>query len=313
MDNIFREFTSGVITALVTPLTPDYGIKKDCLEDLIRLQLRNGVKGFFILGTYGEGIALHPSRRKEFVEALLDVTPSTVPIIVNVSSPSVELSLELAKHAADIGCSAVASLPPLYYKPDMDGLSSYFKYLSKADIPILIYNNPPKQGYDVNVQVFETIAQIVDSIKGIKDSSGRIERIHDLVNKLTNKYFIAAARDSLLLYSFLLGANAHICGICNVMPEIASKIHQYVSEGRVEEAVRLQHVITMLRSIIKGFTVESPAIVKELLRMRGIDVGLPILPLRRLSDGEVRMLKDAIRPIIENVITLFDPEYNWEL
>ena len=299
---IFEGFDRGIITALITPLTRDLEVKIDVLEDLVEFQLKNGVKGFFALGTYGEGIALHPRKRKFFTEALREVLPSSVPLIVNVSTPSLELSLELALHARDVGCSAIASLPPLYYKPDTAGILRFFDHLSKADIPLLVYNNPAKQGYDLPLTVFDALVKAVPAVRGIKDSSGSLERLQLLVRSYSSECFIAAARDSFILQAFLLGADAHICGLCNAFPEIAAVFGRVASGNlHLSAGIKLQLLITTLRDAVKKFNVESPAIVKELLRLRGIDVGVPMPPMRPLEANEVEALKKKILPIMEEL------------
>lgn len=299
---IFGDFDRGVITALITPLARDLEIKVDVLEDLIEFQLRNGVKGFFALGTYGEGISLHPQKRKLFAEALREILPSSVPLIVNVSTPSLELSLELAFHARDIGCPAIATLPPLYYGSDMQGILNFFDRLSKADIPLLIYNNPAKQGYDLSLSVFDALVKTIPAVKGIKDSSGSLERLQLLVRSYGSRCFIAAAQDSLMLQAFLLGTDAHICGICNAFPEIASMFNRMVSgDLSLSVAIKLQLLITALREAVKRFNVESPVIVKELLRLRGIDVGVPAPPLRPMDPSEVEALRKKITPVVEEL------------
>ena len=109
-------------------------------------KLGHGIRGFFVLGTYGEGIALYPDKRKLFTEKFLEYVPSNIPVIVNVTTPSVELTLELAYHAADAGANAISSLPPLYYRLDLRGLIMYFSQLSKVDIPNIYIQQLTKAG-----------------------------------------------------------------------------------------------------------------------------------------------------------------------
>ena len=299
-----KNFNKGVITALVTPLTKDLNIKCEVIKDLIEFQIKNDIKGFFILGTYGEGIALHPNKRKLFTEKFIEYVPSNIPIIVNVTTPSIELTLELARHAADVGANAISSLPPLYYKPDLKGLIMYFSQLSKIDIPIFVYNNPPKQGYDISLTVFERIFSEVNNIVGVKDSSGVPERIQLLVKKFKDKYFIAAAKDSIVLQAFLFGADAHICGLSNAFPELATAIYKAVINGRIDLAVKLQSLLTTIREILKSFGLESSALVKEVMKLRGIDVGYPAPPNRPLDEDELIKLRNKLTPILNEVENL---------
>ncbi|MEO3993544.1 MAG: dihydrodipicolinate synthase family protein [Desulfurococcaceae archaeon TW002] len=173
--NSLRNFEGGIITAALTPLTPSGDIKENSLSDFISFQIKNEIKGFFLLGTYGEGLAIHPRKRVYFLEKFLNHVSSKT--LVNVSSTASKLSLELAKHAANLGVGAISLLPPIYYTQDLEGLVKYFSLFSKIDLPVLIYNNPQRQNYDITPSIFEHIVHEVPNLKGVKDSSGSIERV----------------------------------------------------------------------------------------------------------------------------------------
>lgn len=313
MNSIPAGLGRGIITALVTPLRSDYGIKDDVLDELLEFQLRSGVKGFFVLGTYGEGVALPTPKRMKFLEALLDHLPSSVPVIVNVTSTSAESSLELARHAGDAGCPAVAVMPPLFYKPDSLGLREFYRFISKAGVPLMIYNNPGRQGYSLSVSEVEGLIGDIGSIAGIKDSSGEVERIQALVERLGDKIFVAAAKDSLIAYSLLVGAHAHVCGLCNVIPEVAVRIYEHISSNRLREALELQALVNRLREAVREAKLEAPAVIKELLRMRGIDVGVPVTPMRSLTREESGRLRSRIQPIIDEISKHMSGSFRWNL
>ncbi|MCE4621172.1 MAG: dihydrodipicolinate synthase family protein [Desulfurococcales archaeon] len=313
MNGILAGLGGGIITALVTPLRRDYEIKDDILGELLEFQLRSGVKGFFVLGTYGEGVALPASKRMKFLEVLLEHLPSSVPVIVNVTSTSAESSLELARHAGDAGCPVVAAMPPLFYKPDSLGLREFYRFISKAGVPLMIYNNPGRQGYSLSVPEVEVLISDVSSIVGVKDSSGEVERIQALVERLGDKIFVAAAKDSLIAYSLLVGAHAHVCGLCNVIPEVAVRIYEYISGNKLREALELQSLVNRLREAVRETKLEAPAVVKELLRMRGIDVGMPVTPMRSLTKEESERLRNRIQPIIDEISERMGGSFGWAL
>jgi len=302
-----QSFESGVITAAITPLTPDGNIKEDSLADFIDFQVGNGIKGFFLLGTYGEGLAVHPKKRMYFLERFLEHTQSNTLIIVNVSSTAPEVSLELARHAADLRVDAISSLPPIYYNQDLRGLVRYFSLFSKIDLPVLIYNNPHRQNYDVTPSFFEHIAREVPNLKGIKDSSGSIERVYKLLSAdYVKNYFIAIANDLMILHTFLLGGRAHICGLSNLFPEIAHKIYVSLISNDLKLAIELQNILSKIREAMKEVPVDSSAVVKELLKSRGIDPGSPSLINRELTLDEKNKVLNKIRSIIHSHITTLE-------
>jgi dihydrodipicolinate synthase/N-acetylneuraminate lyase len=302
-----QSFESGVITAAITPLTPDGDIKEDSLAEFVDFQVRNGIKGFFLLGTYGEGLAVHPRKRMYFLERFLEHARSNTLIIVNVSSTAPEVSLELARHAADLGVDAISSLPPIYYSQDLRGLVRYFSLFSKIDLPVLIYNNPHRQNYDVTPSFFEHIAREVPNLKGIKDSSGSIERVYKLLSAdYVKNYFIAIANDLMILHTFLLGGKAHICGLSNLFPEIAHKIYASLVSNDLRLAIELQNILSKIREAMKEVPVDSSVVVKELLKSRGIDPGYPSLINRELTQDEKSKVLNKVRSIIHSHVTTLE-------
>lgn len=299
-----RNFEGGVLTAVVTPLTSDGDIKEDSLAEFIDFQVMNGIKGFFLLGTYGEGLAIHPRKRMYFLEKFLNYLRSDVLVIVNVSSTSPEVSLELARHATDLGVDTISSLPPIYYSQDVRGLIKYFSLFSKIEAHVLIYNNPHRQNYDITPSIFEYIAREVPNLRGMKDSSGSIERVHKLLSTNYGKdYFIAIANDLMILHTFLLGGKTHICGLSNLFPEIAHKIRVSILNNDLKLAVELQNILNNIREAIKEIPVDSSAVVKELIKLRGIDLGYPSLINRELTQNEKTQVLNKVKYIISKYST----------
>jgi Dihydrodipicolinate synthase/N-acetylneuraminate lyase len=281
----------GIVTALVTPLISNGKVNDDALRKLIEFQFRNEVSGFFILGTYGEGLSIHPNTRKLFVERVAEYVGSRAPIINCVSSTSIDVSIELARHSADLGVRCIALLPPLYYRVGLSELLKFYREFDRLGLDILIYNNPQKTGIDITPAIFRAISTNIDSLVGIKDSTSSIERIAELTEEFSNEYYIAVASDMMILEAFLYKADAHICGICNAIPELGRSILMSIARGDIDTAIQRKRDILRIKKISKELHVEGVSLVKAILRIRGLDVGDPILPNRSLEEKELLMIK----------------------
>jgi dihydrodipicolinate synthase/N-acetylneuraminate lyase len=101
-------YPEGIVTALITPLKGDMEVDKEGITSLINFLLKRGVRGFFVLGTYGEGMLISKDERKKVLEKIVEVIPNGVSIIIHVGSSDAKTALELAKHAADLGVSAIS-------------------------------------------------------------------------------------------------------------------------------------------------------------------------------------------------------------
>jgi dihydrodipicolinate synthase/N-acetylneuraminate lyase len=294
------------VTALVTPLTGDKKVNDEALRSLIEFQLRNEVSGFFILGTYGEGLSIHPNTRKLFAERVAEYVGSRVPIINCVSSTSIDVSMELARHSADLGMRHIALLPPLYYRVGMSELLKFYREFDRLGLDMLIYNNPQKTGIDITPTIFRTISTNVDSLVGIKDSTSSIERIAELTEEFSSEYYIAVASDIMILEAFLYKADSHVCGICNAIPELSRSILMSIARGDIDTAIRYKRYISRIKRISRELYIEGVSLVKAVLRIRGIDVGDPILPSRSLEEKELLIIKNTVKSVLDNMGIQFE-------
>jgi len=284
----------GVITALITPLTNDEEVIEEEFRKLVDFQIKHGIKGFFVTGTLGEGMKLPLETRKRAIEIAVERARGKAPVIAHVGTSNTKTTIELAKHAADIGADAISAIGPFFYKPDLKGLIKHYKAIGKAvDTPLFIYNNAGRQGYNIDPNIFEKIAREVPQIVGLKDTSYNVEQLHEYVHKFGDKYIIAAAGDSMMFVAFVIGAQAHISGISNLFPELAVDLYNSVKRGDLEKAKQLQSKINDIKRILKK--VSEIAAYKAALKLRGINAGIPSSPLRPLTEEEFQELKENLQ------------------
>ena len=287
----------GIITALVTPSHSDEKVLKESLYRLIELQLKNGIKGFYTLGTYGEGLLLPISKRMKILSMIIDLVPSDFLIINNVSAVSIENSIELAKHTIDLGVRNIASLPPLYYKVSVKELKNLYTALGKLDCNLFVYNNPSKTGFDVAPNIIKQLRRDIPNLVGVKDSTGMVERVIELVSTMSEDFYIAVASDPLILDALIYKADAHVCGVCNAIPELAMELLKSFESKQLNRSIYIQKLINRFRGLAKEYQIEGLVLVKTALKIRGIDVGPPFEPLGMLSESEIRRIKEVINNI----------------
>uniref|UniRef100_A0A7C2VLM9 Dihydrodipicolinate synthase family protein n=1 Tax=Ignisphaera aggregans TaxID=334771 RepID=A0A7C2VLM9_9CREN len=292
--------TQGVITALITPLNSDGTLCIDCLKEMIEFQVRSGVHGLYLTGTAGEGVILPTDIRMKVYEKVLEYAPSKLYLLPHVGAASVDVVINLAKHAKDLGYREVSMIAPIFHKPVRKGLVKYFEYVaSKIELDIIIYNNKDRQGYNVSPDDFQAIVSTVSSVKGIKDTSKDVTQLLDYVSRFGDKYFIAGAGDDLLFYTFIINAHAHICAVSNVIPEIVVELYNKVKEGRVKEALDLQNKVNQFRKVVAKLGVETQEALRQLVKLRGVDSGYP--PVQMAHDIDPKLVEEA-KKVIESII-----------
>jgi dihydrodipicolinate synthase/N-acetylneuraminate lyase len=297
--------TRGILTALITPLNKDGTLCVECLENMIEFQAKNRVHGLFLTGTAGEGYILPLQVRVKVYEKARDFAPSKMYILPHVGASTLDAVLALARAAKDLGYRDVSIIAPAFHKPTRKGLVEYYAEIaSKVDLNIVIYNNRGRQGYNVTPEDFEAIVNRVPLVKGIKDNSRDPAQLLELKVKFGHKYFVAGAGDDIIFYTFIIGAHAHVCGVSNVIPELVVDLYEKVLEGKYVEALNAQYKINLLRKQISHLTSESQEALREIGRIRGINMGHP--PLQMVHEFDKAALNETIK-LLESILRDNEP------
>src|SRR6202047_1684908 len=166
----------GSFTALVTPFS-NGSVDEQAFRGLIDWQIAEGTDGLVPAGTTGERPTLSHDEHRQVVEVCVEQARGRVPVIAGAGSNSTGEAVELAQHAQACGATAVLVVTPYYNKPNQEGLYRHFKAINDSvDIPIIIYNIPPRSVIDMSV---ETMKRAFDlkNVVGVKDATGNVGRI----------------------------------------------------------------------------------------------------------------------------------------
>jgi len=167
---------SGSLTALVTPFN-DGALDIDTLKSLVNWQIEQGTTGLVPVGTTGESPTLSHAEHEAVVEEVVKTVAGRVPVIAGAGSNNTAESIRLARHAARVGADAALVVTPYYNKPTQAGLIAHFTAVhDAADIPIIIYNIPPRSVVDMSPETMGELAKL-PRIVGVKDATGDVTRV----------------------------------------------------------------------------------------------------------------------------------------
>jgi 4-hydroxy-tetrahydrodipicolinate synthase len=169
---------SGVIAAVITPVSEDGAPDLKRAVKLARYLLDNGCDGLNVLGTTGEATSFSLDERKSVMFAYKANGLPLDRLMVGTGAAAISDAVALTRHAAELGFAGALVLPPFYYKgvPD-DGLVAYIGALVKATaatpIPIYLYHFPAMSGLPWHVTLIKRLLESYPTrIVGLKDSSG---------------------------------------------------------------------------------------------------------------------------------------------
>jgi 4-hydroxy-tetrahydrodipicolinate synthase len=272
---------NGSMPALVTPFNEDGTLAEDQFAKHVDWVISQGSKGVVPVGTTGESPTLSHAEHKRVVELCIEVADKRVPVIAGAGSNNTTEAIELAVHAQDVGADAVLVVTPYYNKPTQAGLYNHFKMIAEATtLPIFIYNIPSRSVIDMSVATMAALAHDFDNIIGVKDATGRIERVSQQRLACGSDFVQLSGEDATAL-----GFNAHggvgcISVTANVAPKLCADFQTLTLNGGYDKALVLQDRLMALHEAVflePGVCGVKYALSK--LGRMGTHVRSPLMPL----------------------------------
>ena len=274
---------SGTGVALITPFRKQQEtVDFTKLEALIEHIITSGVDYIVALGTTSEAATMTPSERSAVQEFIVETVSGRLPIMLGLGgNNTLSLSDTLARTNFD-GISALLSVTPYYNKPNQRGLIAHYRTVAEASpVPVVMYNVPGRTGVNMTAETALAIAAECPNIIGIKEASGNIAQVMELLRNRPAGFRVISGDDS-LTYPFLaLGADGVISVIANALPKETSDMVHYALKGDFKHALPLHNRMLPLMNAI--FDEGNPTGIKALLETQGMITNSLRLPLVKAS------------------------------
>ena len=271
----------GCGTAIVTPFTKN-GVNFDEFRKLIEYQIKEGVDAIIVCGTTGESSAMSMQEKKETIKFAIDVANKRIPIIAGTGSNCTKNAIEMSKYAESVGADAVLLVTPYYNKTTQNGLLAHYKSKSsEIKIPIILYNVPSRTGVNILPKTCLELSKL-DNIVAIKEASGNISQVAEIANLCKDNLAIYSGNDDQILPVLSVGGIGVVSVLSNIIPrDVHDMVYNFLN-GNIKTAIELQLNTLDLTSCL--FSEVNPIPIKEAYNILGYDVGIPRLPLIRMSD-----------------------------
>ena len=236
----------GVFPALTTQFHPDQSLDLDSTARHLEILIASGIHGVIVLGSVGENTALEYQEKLTALEEMRRVVRGRIPLLTGVAEFTTAMACRYARDAEKIGVDGLMVLPAMVYKADRAEALAHFRSVARASgLPVLVYNNPPSYFVDVTPEMFLELADEANLV-AIKESSGDVRRITDLVNLVSSRYILFSGVDDLVLESVLLGVRGWVAGLVNAFPKENAELWRLASSGCWEQARALYRWYTPL-------------------------------------------------------------------
>jgi len=227
---------TGVFPAVTTQFHKDQSLNLDATAQHIETLIASGVEGIIMLGSLGENVALEPEEKRLVVKAAIEVSNGRVPVLSSISECSTAAASRYARDMENLGADGLMVLPAMVYKSDPRETMTHFRTVARSSgLPIIVYNNPLAYGVDITPEMFEELSD-EKTLVAIKESSGNVRRITDILNLVGNRYTIFTGVDDLALESIFLGAEGWIAGVGLAFPAENQYLWDLAASGQWEKA-----------------------------------------------------------------------------
>ena len=274
---------SGTGVALVTPFRKQQeNVDFTKLEHLIDNIIASGVDYIVALGTTSEAATMTESERSAVLEFIVETVNGRKPIMLGMGGNNT-LSLTDTIAATNFeGISGILSVAPYYNKPNQRGLLQHYNSVAEASpVPIILYNVPGRTGVNISAETTLTLAKEHPNIVGIKEASGNMQQVMEILRQRPEGFSVISGDDSLTLPMIAMGADGVISVMANALPNEMSQMVKQALKGDIKKALPLHYRMLPLMNAI--FDEGNPTGVKALMEIQGQINNVLRLPLVKAS------------------------------
>ncbi len=289
----------GIIVPILTPMHQDFqqSVNHEELRRQVERLIAGGVHGIFPCGTNGEGYILSAQEKLEVLQTVIDQVHGRVPVYAGTGCISTAETIQLSVQAEKLGADALSVITPSFAVASQKELYDHYTEVAKhVNIPIILYNIPPRTGNRLLPETVQALCRDVDVIVGAKDSSGDLENLKAYIRvtkELAKETAILAGNDGSILACLQAGGSGGIAGRANIWPKTAASIYNRFCAGDFAGAEEAQKAVAVLQTV---FQFGNPnTVIKKAVAMLGYPVGDCRRPFSYLCrDG-----MDALRKVLD--------------
>ncbi|MDL2257424.1 4-hydroxy-tetrahydrodipicolinate synthase [Bacteroidales bacterium OttesenSCG-928-I14] len=282
----------GMGVALVTPFDANGKVDYAALSKLLDYQLQNNTDYLVILGTTAETPTLTCSEQTEIVGLVVSKVNARIPVVLGIGGNDTRSVVEKINSFDLSGIDAILSVVPYYNKPSQEGIYQHYKCIAEnSKLPIILYNVPGRTGINMSAETTLRLANDCDNIIAIKEASGNIKQIGEIIKNKPKDFQIVSGDDGIAFPLITLGADGVISVIGNAFPkEFCNMIHLALS-GNYSDALSIHNSFTELIELL--FTDGNPAGIKSMLNLMGHienKLRLPLVPTSTTTYEKIRKI-----------------------
>ena len=281
--------TVGV--AMVTPFTESGDIDIAAGRELAAYLVDKGLDSLVLAGTTGESPTTTAAEKLELLKAVREEVGDRAKLIAGVGTNNTRTSVELAEAAASAGADGLLVVTPYYSKPSQEGLVAHFGAIAAAtEVPICLYDIPGRSGIQIESDTIRRLSEL-PTILAVKDAKGDLVAATSLIKETGLAWY--SGDDPLNLVWLALGGSGFISVIGHAAPTVLRELYTSFEEG---DLVRAREINAKLSPLVAAQgRLGGVSMAKAALRLQGINVGDPRLPVIAPNEQELEALQEDMK------------------
>ena len=273
----------GVGVALVTPFQSNGQVDFNGLQRLVEHQINNGTDYLVVQGTTGESATLSSDEKKAVLDFIIEINAKRLPIVLGIGGNNTAAVVDALKSTDLKDVDGILSVSPYYNKPSQEGIYQHYKTISAATSkPIILYNVPGRTMSNVLAQTTLRIARDCKKIVAVKEASGNLEQVMEIINNKPEGFVVLSGDDALTLPHMAIGGDGVISVVANAFPKRFSTLVHAAMDNNMDLA-REKHY-ELIEVIQQLFADGNPGGVKHVLKLLNIcddNLRLPLVPVSK--------------------------------
>jgi len=294
----------GIFPALTTPFNSDESVSVAAIRENIQLYNQTKIAGYVALGSTGESVMLSRDEADTVLATVREAASPGKVLIAGTGAESTAETIARTKRAAALGYQFALVKTPYYYKPVYRAETYIRHYRAVADaspIPVLLYSVPQFTG--ITLETLEIVALSAHpNIVGIKDSSGNIQRVGEIVAATSPDFAVLTGGSAVIYPALAVGAQGAILALAAALPEKCAEVYELVQNGRHSEAGQLQlALVDASKQIVSEAGIPGVKFAMDLRGYRGGPPRLPLLPVSEEKKQRIAAVVSHLHPAAARV------------
>jgi 4-hydroxy-tetrahydrodipicolinate synthase len=291
----------GTGVAMVTPFHKQGTIDFTALERLIEHLISGGVNYLVVQGTTAETATLTREELNALAQFVVDIVNKRIPLMIGIGGNNTQEVINKIRMNSLDGYDAILSVTPYYNKPQQRGLYLHYKSIATVSpLPIIMYNVPSRTSVNMKPEITLQLAEDFDNIIGIKEASGNIEQVMDIIRNKPKDFLVISGDDLLTLPLLGMGADGVISVVGNAYPKLFSEMVNLGLKGDMKKAREIHYKLTdFIRSV---FADGNPSGIKAALEIKEIisnNLRLPLVKIEKSHYNQMSALMAELEPVIQ--------------